>query len=81
MARQMLALWYGRSSKDKCPDFLKLLMDSDGKPRPVPTFVPETDHGRRLNTYARKMIELRANMQDEAQSFLDELEHAPLDRG
>ena len=49
-------------------------MDSEGKPRPVPAFVPETDHGRRLNTYARKMIELRQNMQDEAASFLDELE-------
>lgn len=48
-------------------------VDSDGNPTQIPTFKPETERGRHLSEYARKMIELRQNMQDEAQSFLDEI--------
>ncbi|WP_423824213.1 acyl-CoA thioesterase [Salinisphaera sp. SPP-AMP-43] len=49
-------------------------VDSEGNPSQVPTFVPETAQGHRLNNYARKMIDLRKRMQDEASSFLDEME-------
>ena len=49
-------------------------MDAEGNPRPVPTYTPADAHAKRLNTYARKMIELRQNMQDEARVFLDDLE-------
>lgn len=49
-------------------------VDGNGKPTPVPAFSPETAQEKRLNNYARKMIELRRNMQDEASGFLRELE-------
>jgi len=49
-------------------------VDSDGNPTPVPAFTPQTEQGQRLNDYARKMIELRKRMQEEANGFLSELE-------
>src|SRR5699024_6654943 len=48
-------------------------VDGDGKPTPVPAFAPDTPRERRLLEYARKMIELRQNMQDEAQAFLHDM--------
>jgi|SRR5699024_7478376 len=48
-------------------------VDSDGKPTSVPSYTPETPRGRRLGEYARKMIELRQNMHDEVESFLDDM--------
>ncbi|RJS93292.1 acyl-CoA thioesterase [Salinisphaera sp. Q1T1-3] len=49
-------------------------VDAEGRPASVPSFTPATEHSRRLNDYAQKMIELRQNMQDEASAFLSELE-------
>ncbi|AWN15630.1 acyl-CoA thioesterase [Salinisphaera sp. LB1] len=49
-------------------------VDGEGRPTKVPTFTPDTPQGRRLNDYARKMIDLRQRMQDEAAEFLDEME-------
>lgn len=52
-------------------------VDSDGQPTKVPTFTPETPRERRLHEYAGKMIELRRNMQNEAQAFLDDMAADP----
>ena len=49
-------------------------VDADGRPTAVPSFTPETPQARRLNDYARKMIDLRQRMQDEAADFLHEME-------
>ena len=49
-------------------------VDGDGQPTKVPAFTPETPQDRRLNDYARKMIDLRQRMQDEAGDFLHEME-------
>lgn len=49
-------------------------VDSDGRPTAVPAFTPATPQARRLNDYARKMIDLRQRMQDEAADFLNDLE-------
>jgi acyl-CoA hydrolase len=49
-------------------------VDENGKPTPVPAFTPETEQDQRLNNHARKMIELRQNMQDEARAFLREID-------
>lgn len=54
-------------------------VDSDGEPTRVPAFTPSTARGRRLDEYARKMIELRQNMRDEAQTFLDEMAEDQID--
>lgn len=49
-------------------------VDGAGNPAEVPAFTPDTDQGRRLNDYARKMIDLRKRMQSEAAEFLEEME-------
>jgi acyl-CoA hydrolase len=46
-------------------------LDDQGQPAPIPEFIPETQRAQRLNTYAQRMIELRAQLQDETASFLD----------
>lgn len=51
--------------------------DDEGRPTPVEPFKPHTAQQRNMNGYAQKMIELRRNMQDEAQAFLHELENQP----
>lgn len=48
-------------------------VDEEGKPTSVPSYTPESPRARRLDGYARKMIELRRNMQEEVQSFLDDV--------
>ena len=35
-------------------------------------FTPETDHQQRLNDYARRMIELRGQLRNEADAFLSD---------
>lgn len=55
-------------------------VDGDGNPTPIPAFTPNTDQDRRLNDYARKMIDLRDRMQSEAAEFLDEMEASAPDR-
>lgn len=52
-------------------------VDGEGEPTKVPVFTPATSRGQRLREYARKMIELRQNMQDEAQAFLDDMTADP----
>lgn len=49
-------------------------VDDQGKPAPVHGFVPETERARQLNTYAQRMIELRAQLQDESADFLTGME-------
>lgn len=46
-------------------------LDEHSEPAAVPAFTPETEHGRKLDAYAQRMIELRAQLQDETASFLD----------
>ncbi|ROO32943.1 acyl-CoA thioesterase [Salinisphaera orenii] len=47
-------------------------LDESGGKQPVPAFTPETDHQRRLNDYARRMIELRGQLRNEADAFLSD---------
>ena len=49
-------------------------LDDQGKPVRIPDFVPESEHSQRLNAYAKRMIELREQMQSEAQAFLTEMD-------
>ncbi|MBO9470636.1 acyl-CoA thioesterase [Endozoicomonas sp. G2_2] len=49
-------------------------LDDQGKPQRIPDFVPDSDHSKRLNAYAKRMIELREQMQSEAQAFLTEMD-------
>ena len=46
-------------------------LGDDGKPVNVPTFEPISDQSKRLNAYAKRMIELREQLRAESQSFLD----------
>ncbi|WP_111747534.1 acyl-CoA thioesterase [Salinisphaera orenii] len=54
-------------------------LDDDGAKAPVPTFQPSSVHEQRLNTYARRMIELREAGQTEAQAFENELRNGGAD--
>lgn len=49
-------------------------VDKEGKPTPVPTFTPATQEERKLNHYARKMIDLRKAMDAERDNFLEAME-------
>lgn len=48
-------------------------IDDNGESTPVKTFEPATEHERRLNSYARRMIELRESSRVEASAFEAEL--------
>lgn len=52
-------------------------VDSDGQPARVPPFTPKTPRERRLEEYARRMIEVRQTVQDEAHAFLDAMSDQP----
>ena len=43
---------------------------ADGKPAPVPAFVPQTDEERAIEDYARRIGELRKDLDAERQRFL-----------
>jgi acyl-CoA hydrolase len=40
-------------------------LGADGRPRPVPKWVPATGHDRALEGYAERLVELRKAMEDE----------------
>ncbi|HYL31442.1 MAG TPA: acyl-CoA thioesterase [Gemmatimonadales bacterium] len=40
-------------------------LDDDGRPHPVPSWVPATAHDRALEGYARRLVELRKAMEEE----------------
>lgn len=45
-------------------------VDDDSQPITVPVFTPSTPEQRKLNDYARKMIDLRKGVRDARDSFL-----------
>jgi acyl-CoA hydrolase len=49
-------------------------LDDSGKPLRIRDFEPVTEHSKRLNAYAKRMIELREQLQTESQSFLITME-------
>ena len=49
-------------------------LDDSGKPLRIRDFEPVTEHSKRLNAYAKRMIELREQLQAESQSFLSTME-------
>ncbi|ERJ18777.1 thioesterase superfamily protein [Salinisphaera shabanensis T35B1] len=49
-------------------------LDDSGKPLRIRDFEPVTEHSKRLNAYAKRMIELREQLQTESQSFLSTME-------
>lgn len=51
-------------------------VDSEGQPIAVPSFTPSTPEERKLNDYARKMIDLRKAVRDERDSFLEAMKPA-----
>lgn len=46
-------------------------VDDAGQPTAIERFVPQSEHQQHLNDYALHMIDLRQQMQNEAQAFLD----------
>jgi SOS response regulatory protein OraA/RecX len=51
-------------------------LGEDGRPRPVPSWMPETDTDRALQAYALRLIELRKLMDAELESHLAQLEQS-----
>ncbi len=49
-------------------------VDDTGTPSAIEPFVPDSDHARQLNAYAQRMIELRQQLQNEADAFLSDFE-------
>jgi len=49
-------------------------LDDSGKPLRIRDFEPVTEHSKRLNAYAKRMIELREQLQTESRSFLSTME-------
>jgi acyl-CoA hydrolase len=45
-------------------------LGGDGRPRPVPKWVPATEHDRALEGYAKRLASLRKAMEDEMQRSL-----------
>jgi acyl-CoA hydrolase len=45
-------------------------LGADGRPRPVPKWVPATGHDRALEGYAERLVELRKAMEDEMHRLL-----------
>jgi acyl-CoA hydrolase len=45
-------------------------LDEDGRPRPVPKWVPTSQHDRALEGYAKRLVELRKAMEEEMQRSL-----------
>ncbi len=39
-------------------------MDDEGNPTPVPKWMPKTDRDRELETYAKRLMGLRSNIQE-----------------
>jgi acyl-CoA hydrolase len=54
-------------------------VDDNGQPTKVPTWTPQTSQERRSSQYARKMAELRADVQKEVDRYLEELDSKPMD--
>lgn len=46
-------------------------MGDDGKPTPVPAFVPATDEERELQEYAKRIMGMRHAIEEERRRFLD----------
>ena len=45
-------------------------MDSAGRPKPVPSFVPQSEEEKRLEAYAIKLMELRKDIETEMEPYL-----------
>jgi len=45
-------------------------LDAEGKTKPVPAFIPQTDEEKRMEIYAKKLMELRQGIEKEMQPFL-----------
>ena len=54
-------------------------LDENGRPKPVPTWVPVTETDRALQAYALRLIELRKLMDAELESHLGLLERSTAD--
>lgn len=52
---------------------IMVAVDSDGKPTPVPKWVPETDEDKALETSALRLIEMRKQIGDEMQAHVKDL--------
>lgn len=46
-------------------------VDKESKPTPVPKFEPETDDEKKMQEYAKRLVKLRKNIEDEMQTFYD----------
>ena len=40
-------------------------LDASGRPKPVPKWTPETEHDRKLEAYAKRLMALRKNVEEE----------------
>lgn len=49
-------------------------LDEDGRPTPVPRFVPAIDEGQRLEAYALHIAELRGTLGAERDRFVARIE-------
>ena len=45
-------------------------VDSDGKPKEIPSFVPQTEKEIAMNHYAQRLMELRKNIDKEMQPYV-----------
>lgn len=46
-------------------------LDEESKPTPVKKYIPRTEHEKNMESYAKRLIELRTSIQDEMSTFLN----------
>jgi acyl-CoA hydrolase len=46
-------------------------VNEDGKPKPIPVYIPKTEEEIRLETYAKKLMELRQGIEREMEPYLN----------
>ena len=49
-------------------------LDSEGKPKKIPVFIPESEEEKRLEIYAKKLMELRQSIEKEMEPYLSKNE-------
>ena len=52
-------------------------VDRDGKPTPVPAWIPQTEGDHKLQAYARQLMALRKGVEDEMSQFQTEEDNIP----
>jgi acyl-CoA hydrolase len=46
-------------------------VNEEGKPKPIPAYIPKTEEEIRLESYAKKLMELRQGIEKEMEPYLN----------